>query len=171
MKQTEQDINDTAGRQAQQEPATTGVTPEPAIDNGAGGDDTKPADKPSLQEVIKEQAIEEEAPQARNFTLGKILGGDILNSKPIRDQIWVVLLASFFVFLYIANRYSCQKDLIEIDRLNKQLTDAKYRALSSSSKLTEKSRESKVLEMLRDNNDSLLKIASQPPFIIEVPAE
>lgn len=72
---------------------------------------------------------------------------------------------------YIANRYSIQKDLLEIDRLNTRLQDAKYKALSSSSKLTEISRESHVLDMLKDNKDSVLKIPSQPPYIINVPGE
>ena len=55
------------------------------------------------------------------------------------------------------------------DKLNKELLDAKYKALSSSSMLTEKCRESHVLEMLRNNKDSILHIADQPPYIINVP--
>ena len=35
--------------------------------------------------------------------------------------------------------------------------------------LTEKCRESHVLDMLKQNNDSLLHIADQPPYIIYVP--
>jgi hypothetical protein len=58
-----------------------------------------------------------------------------------------------------------------IDKLQKELKDAKYKALSSSSQLTERSRESKVLEILQNNKDSVLKIANQPPYIIDVPAE
>ena len=73
--------------------------------------------------------------------------------------------------MYIANRYSVQNDLIEIDKLQNKLQDARYKALSSSSSLTEKSRESHVLELLKNNKDSVLKIASQPPYIINVPEE
>ena len=62
-----------------------------------------------------------------------------------------------------------QKDLLEIDRLNKELKDAKYKALSSSSQLTEKCRESHVLEVIRHSKDSILKMPSQPPYIITVP--
>jgi hypothetical protein len=49
------------------------------------------------------------------------------------------------------------------------LLDAKYKALSSSSTLTEKSRESHVLEALKQNRDSLLHISDQPPYIVNVP--
>ena len=70
---------------------------------------------------------------------------------------------------YISNRYSCQQKMLEIDKLNVELQDAKYRSLSSASELTERCRESNVLEMLRNNRDSILKIPTLPPYIIEVP--
>jgi hypothetical protein len=126
---------------------------------------------PTLKEVILEQATEEEAPLSKNFTLKKILGGDILTTATIRKQIWVVLLITLFIIIYISNRYSVQQNLIEIDLLQKELQDARYKALSTSSQLTEQSRESNVLEMLKNNKDSVLKIASQPPYIINVPKE
>ena len=75
----------------------------------------------------------------------------------------------FFVILYISNRYSVQKNLLEIDRLNRELKDAKYKALSSSSMLTEKSRESHVIKLLQSSKDSTLKMPNQPPYIITVP--
>lgn len=126
-------------------------------------------ESPSLKEVLIEQAIEGEAPASAKFTLKKVLGGDILSTKTIRDQIWVFLLIAVFMIGYIANRYRIQKNLLEIDRLNTMLQDAKYKALSSSSQLTEKSRESHVLDMLKNNKDSVLKIPSQPPYIVNVP--
>ena len=52
-----------------------------------------------------------------------------------------------------------------------QLKDAKYKALSSSSTLTERCRESQVLKVLRENHDSLLRISDQPPYIINIPEQ
>lgn len=126
---------------------------------------------PTLKEVIEEQATEDDAPITSTLTLKKILGGDILTTSTIRHQIWLILLMAFFAIIYISNRYSCQKDLIEIDKLQTELQDAKFRALSSSSQLTEKSRESNVLDMLKNNNDTSLHISDQPPYIINVPEE
>ena len=125
----------------------------------------------SLKEAIVRQAIEEEASDSSNFTLRKILGGDILTAQIIRRQIWLVILIVFFVVIYISNRYSIQKDLIELDQLQKELQDTKYKALSTSSQITEKSRESNVLDMLKHSKDSTLHIATQPPYIINVPEE
>lgn len=121
-----------------------------------------------LQEAIKEQAREDESEHSATFTLRKILGGDFLTAEMLRRQIGVVLLVLFFIIVYISNRYSCQKSLIEIDQLNTELQDAKYRALSSASELTERCRESNVLEMLRIQKDSTLKIPSEPPYIVEI---
>lgn len=123
----------------------------------------------SLKEAIAKQAIEDEAPLSSSFTLRKILGGDILTAQVIRRQIWLIVLVVFFIIIYISNRYSIQQDLIEIDQLQEELQNAKYKALSSSSQITERSRESNVLKMLQNNKDSVLHIATQPPYIINVP--
>ena len=124
-----------------------------------------------LKNAIEDQAREDERPLASNFTLKKILGGDIFSAHFLRNNIGLIVLIVFFIIIYISNRYSVQKDLIEIDRLQKELSDAKYRSLSSSSQLTERSRESHVLEILKTNKDSVLKISSRPPFIINVPTK
>jgi hypothetical protein len=106
-----------------------------------------------------------------NVTLREILGGDFLTAQAIRRQIWLVVLIVFFTILYVGNRYGSQKELIEINKLSEDLKDAKYKALSSSSTLTERCRESHVLEILRNNKDSVLHIADQPPYIIKTPEE
>lgn len=129
------------------------------------------APQASLKEVIAKQAIEEEASGSSSFTLRKILGGDILTAQIIRRQIWLAILIVFFVIIYISNRYNIQNDIIELDKLQKELQDTKYKALSTSSQITEKSRESNVLDMLKNNKDSVLHIATQPPYIINVPEE
>ncbi len=132
-------------------------------------DDNTADDRLSFSKVVEEQATEGEAPLSRTFSLRKILGGDLLNTSFVRRQVLLLLLISLFVVIYIANRYSCQQDIIQIDALQKELKDAKYKALSSNSKLTEESRQSNVLEMLKNNKDSTLKMPTQPPYIITVP--
>ena len=124
---------------------------------------------PSLKEVIKEKAREDEQPFSSTFSLRTILGGDILNTQAIRKQIWLFLLITVFAVFYISNRYSCQKQQIEIDRLTKELKTSKYKTLSLSSILTERCRESHVVELLRVNNDSTIHPADQPPYIIMTP--
>ena len=120
-------------------------------------------------QMIKEKAKEEDPKPTSAMTLRTILGGDFLTAEMVRRQIWLFVLMVIFCIVYVAIRYQCQQDMIAIDKLEKQLLDAKYKTLSSSSTLTEKCRESHVLDALKQNKDSLLHISDQPPYIINVP--
>lgn len=118
--------------------------------------------------TIRKQAREDEEPLSKVLSLRKILGGDFFTADFMKRNVGVILLVVAFTMLYVANRYSCQSNLLEIDRLTKELQDSKYKALSSASELTEKCRETNVLERLKNNKDTLLKQSSQPPYIINV---
>lgn len=155
----------------------TAAAAEPAADKPTAQKKTATAPEtaddeegaPSLRTIIRQQAIEDELPLTKNVTLGKILGGEMLNTQFLRQQIWVIVLITLFIIVYISNRYKCQQNLIKIDNLQSELEDAKYRALSSSSDLTQQTRESKLLERLHNDKDSTLHIPTQPPYIITIP--
>ena len=170
-KKEKQIVNSQAEGAAPEKPAKEAAPEKPAKE--AGPEESLKAAVPeeSLKAALAKQAIEEEASGSASFTLRKILGGDILTAQIIRKQIWLFVLIVFFVIIYISNRYSIQKDLIELDQLQKELQDTKYKALSTSSQITEKSRESNVLDVLKHSKDSILHIATQPPYIINVPEE
>lgn len=154
---------------AQKASSTTGKDSSDETEASVSIDDND--EEPSLATVIKKQATEEEQPYSRNFALLKILGGDILTTKTLRRQIGVFLIITVCVLAYISSRYTCQQRMIEIDTLERNLKDIRYRALSSSSTLTEMSRESRILDVLKNNGDTLIKVSKQPPYIIEVPQE
>ena len=120
-------------------------------------------------EKIKETASEEDPRPSQQLNLRTILGGDLLTTQIVRSQIWLFIMIVAFTIVYVAFRYQCQQDMLTIDRLEGQLKDAKFKALSSSSTLTEKCRESHVLDIPKQNKDSLLHQADQPPYIIEIP--
>ena len=120
-------------------------------------------------QMIKDSAREDDPKPSPALTLRKILGGDILTADLVRRQIWLILLVFAFTVVYVAFRYQCQQDMIQMDKLETELKDAKYKALSSSSTLTERCRESRILELLKNSNDSTLHIADQPPYKITVP--
>ena len=120
---------------------------------------------------IKQNVSEDDTIPVGALTLRKILGGDFLSADLMRRNIWPLVLVVFFTVVYVAVRYQCQQDMILIDKMEGQLKDAKYKALSSSSTLTERCRESQVLKVLRENHDSLLRISDQPPYIINIPEQ
>lgn len=127
--------------------------------------------KMSAIEQIKASASEEDGKPSQTLSLRGLLGGDLLSTDFMRRQVWLILLVMVFIIVYVAFRYQCQQDMITIDKLEKDLKDMKYKALSISSTLTEKSRESHILDILKTSKDSLLKPSDQPPYIINVPEE
>jgi hypothetical protein len=118
---------------------------------------------------LKETVSEDDTVPVGTLTLRKILGGDFLSADLVRHNIWAFILVMLFTVVYVAFRYQCQQDMILIDKKESQLKDAKYKALSSSSTLTERCRESQVLRVLRQVGDSLLHVSDQPPYIINIP--
>ena len=131
-------------------------------------DSIKEQTKKTLRK-IKENAKEEDPKFSSTMTLRTILGGDFLTAQMVRHHIGIIVLIVIFAIVYVAFRYQCQQDMIAIDKMEKELLDAKYKALSSNSTLTEKCRESHVLDALKANKDSLLHVSDQPPYIINVP--
>ncbi len=125
-----------------------------------------------IQETLKkiqETAQDSDTRPGQQLTPKSVLGGDFLTAGFMWSQVGVILLVVVFTLVYIGFRYQCQQDMVAIRKLEIQLKDAKNKALAASSTLTERCRESHVLETLRQNNDSLLHIADQPPYVIQVP--
>lgn len=121
----------------------------------------------SASQQMQQSASEDDDIPLGTLTLRQIVGGDYLFAA-VRHHVWLILLIVLITTAYIAVRYQCQQDIIEVNRLEGDLVKAKYKAMSSSSNLTEMCRQSNVFRL---NPDTLLKISDQPPFIIEVPEE
>lgn len=94
------------------------------------------------------------------------VGGDMLNSQFLKRQTGLIVLITFLTLLYINNRHHAQQEMIQIDELKKTLTDAKYDALTRSSELMEKSRQSHIEEYITERKIDL-KTATEPPFLIK----
>lgn len=120
----------------------------------------------TIEDVIKREAKEEQDTSSP-FSLSKTLGGVIV-ARALQKQIGVVLLIALFLIIYINNRYACQGKIVEIDRTEKKLVDARYKATVCTSILTEKSRESNIMQMLHEYGDSTLVIPMDPPYLIRV---
>ena len=108
----------------------------------------------------------EKKKKRRGAWLSSILGGDILANEMFRKQWKLMVLIMVLILFYIDNRYSCQQQLIELVKLKFELTDVKYDALTRSSELMEKSRQSKIQEYI-ESKQSELVIATTPPYLIK----
>ncbi len=102
----------------------------------------------------------------KGMSLKSILGGDILANDFFKRQTKLLILIMILTIFYISNRYSCQQEMIQIDKLKKDLTDIKYDALTRSSELMEKSRQSRIEEYI-SVQESELQTATNPPYLIK----
>ena len=101
-----------------------------------------------------------------HMSIKSILGGAILANDFFKRQTTLLILVMVLTILYIDNRYTSQQELIEIDRLKKELIDIKYDALTRSSELMEKSRQSRIEEYI-STEESHLETATSRPYLIQ----
>ena len=100
----------------------------------------------------------------KRTSLKNIIGGDILATDFFRRQAGLLFL--IMVLIIINNRYECQLQLIEIDNLKKELIDIKYDALTRSSELMERSRQSRIEEYIA-TKESDLQTSTNPPYLLK----
>ncbi len=101
----------------------------------------------------------------KRLSLLYILGGGILKEDFILKHTRMIVLLVILAFFFIGNRYSCMQKLKEIDRLQQQLRDIRFEALSISSELTGQSRQSQI-EVLIEEQGIELEGAQSPPYEI-----
>ncbi len=130
--------------------------------------DASPQSLPSIGEMIRQEVKEGEEVPPGNFTMSRVLGGTLILSI-FQRQVKLVLLITVFLIIYITCRYQCQKQMVEIDRLERKLVTIRYKATVYSCELTEMSRESNILDMLAQRGDSTLVIPKEPPYKINIP--
>ena len=112
------------------------------------------------------QKKQKENASPKHMSIRSILGGDILANDFFKRQTSLLILIMILTILYIDNRYPSQQELIEIDRLKKELIDIKYDALTRSSELMEKSRQSRIEEYI-STEESHLETATNRPYLIK----
>ena len=86
-----------------------------------------------MEEELKQntqQPKDGQSASPKHMSIRSILGGDILANDFFKRQTRLLILIMILTVLYIDNRYSSQQELIEIDKLKKDLIDIKYDALT-----------------------------------------
>ena len=83
------------------------------------------------------------------------LNGDKLRSQKIREQYPLIGLIVGLVFLYILTGYQSAKQQHRLTDTKKEMLDAKFRYMTISAQLTNSTRQSKVIEVLKENGSEL----------------
>ena len=94
------------------------------------------------------------------------LNGDLLRSKRFKEQYPLIGLIVGLVFLYILTGYQAVKQQHRLSDTKKEMLDAKFRYMTISAQLTNATRQSQVLEALRENGSNL-KENTVPPVKIK----
>lgn len=102
------------------------------------------------------------------LSLSSILGGDILGGRWFRRQFWYIIMVVCMLIVYVSNRYACQQEMIQTKMLTDTLLDRRYKALTRSSQLKEKTRRSYIEESLADTT---LQTPNNPSYVIKVDNE
>lgn len=135
-----------------------------AVEGAKEGTTTEVADIEALMEA---RANESEDQTPSSFSLKRTIGGAMI-AKFVQSQMLLLFLIFAFLIIYITSRYWCQQEMVEIDKLEKELVQAQYKRTVCSSQLTEKSRESNIIKQLEAKGDSTLTIATEPPYLIKI---
>ena len=131
--------------------------------------DAKEAQQNAVEESEVIDAINkytDEDDEKEEFSFKSIFGGDILKSRFMMKQIVWFMFVVVLMIIYTANRYSAQHDIIKISELREELQEMKYKVLTQSSDLMNKTRQSNIEDYLKQTNDSTLVNPINPPYLI-----
>ncbi len=98
--------------------------------------------------------------------LNELLDGSIMTKEVIKKNYGLALLMVVLIFLYINNHYAVILQLSEIDTLQKEVTEAKYEALTRSSELMREKRQSNMVQWIQERGMTL-KESDTPPFRLQ----
>ena len=97
--------------------------------------------------------------------LNELLDGTFMTKDVMRRNALLLLLMVGLIIVYISNHYAVIMRLSEIDSLQKELTEAKYEALTRTSDLMRESRQSFVQDMITQKGMEL-ENSTIPPYTI-----
>ena len=92
-----------------------------------------------------------------------VIGGGFLKEDFFTKNTRMIVLVAILMFFFIGNRYTCLQKLREIDRLQQELRDLRFEALSISSELTGNSRQSQIERLIEEQGIDL-EGATTPPY-------
>jgi hypothetical protein len=102
--------------------------------------------------------------------LNELLDGSFMTKDVMRRNAGLLLLLVGLIIVYISNHYAVIMRLSEIDSLQKELTEAKYEALTRTSDLMRESRQSFVQDMIIQKGMEL-ENSTIPPYTIAIDTE
>ena len=99
-------------------------------------------------------------------SIKNVIHGDFLIGEFFIRNIPLFIVLTLIALFYVSNRYQYEQKIIEKLKLQQELQTKKFRALTRSAELMDKSRQSKIEEYIKQNGSDLT-IPTNPPYIIK----
>jgi len=93
----------------------------------------------------------------------ELLSGSMVSEKIILKNLGYISLITLLAAIYIGNRFHAEKITRESTRLQREVKDLRYEALSTSADLMYVSRQSEVFRLVREKGLNLEELKT-PPF-------
>ena len=122
--------------------------------------------------IFKKSNIEfskDKEPNSPSKLLGSVkeyIENQKFNKSTLIDQLPFLLFLSFLAIIYIANQYHAERLVNEVSQLKKQRSEKRSEYISSASDLMKITRQSEVIELLKENNLNLKPLTSPPKKIV-----
>lgn len=100
------------------------------------------------------------------ISLKDVASGEALGREWLQRQIPFIIFLVMLSLFYINNRFTYEAQLRDVDRLKRELVDAKYESLTVSEELMQMSRQSYVIDKLREQGSNL-QISTEPSVVIK----
>ena len=94
-----------------------------------------------------------------------IFGGSVLTEQFFIRNMRFIVAVVLVMFLFISHRYVVLDRMSQVERLQRELRDAKYEALTISSKLIEASRQGEIERRVAEEGLDL-KVTGEPLYHI-----
>ncbi len=122
--------------------------------------------------IFKKSNVEFSQEKEPNVT-GKIftsvkdyIDGQKFNRDYLIDQLPFLLFLSFLAIIYISNQFHAEKLVNEVNKLKKERVEKRAEYISAASDLMKITRQSEVIELLKEDGLALKPLTSPPKKII-----
>ncbi|MDD3787574.1 MAG: FtsL-like putative cell division protein [Petrimonas sp.] len=95
-----------------------------------------------------------------------VFGGSVLTEDFFLKNMRFIAILLLVIFVFISHRYTVLQKMSEVERLQRELKDAKYEALTILANLTEASRQTEIEKMI-EKEGLELKVSNEPVYRIK----
>lgn len=115
-------------------------------------------------EFIDEQI--EKKPELRGGNVKGFIDGSVLTREFVIKQLPYIIFLAILAILYIGNRYHAEKLFRRSGELQSELKELRAEAITVSAELMHLSRQSQVLNLLRERDIDLMESLDPPQKIV-----